>query len=132
VKHRLGDPLVGEVFQQRIQECDRRIGWNHRSPSVTLFQLANQRSGIDTGLAVGIGKDQLRQKLDPWFRQLAAFRRTVVNPHVRDAPVAQYGTHLAAVGRADRTHDLKRSFGRHTGSSKADRRKLKPESGLIV
>ena len=104
VEHRLGQPLVGVVLDQLVQERQRRIGGDQAAPGVGLLEALDERRGVGDRLQLAAQVRQVegRQQRDLGARQIP--QGGVVGQHeaVGDAAVAQHGQHLAGVGRSRR------------------------------
>ena len=112
VEHRLGEPFVGVVLDERVEEREHRVGRNHRAPGVRLLQPAGERARIDLG-DVGTGDHELRQQLDAGARQRAMLGRIEHHPRVRNPPIAQHRAKLPAVRRAGHPDDSQPAVRRH-------------------
>ena len=101
MEHGFGQPFVGEVFEQGVYKCQRRIGRYHAAPGKGRLKAADQRRRIGDRLRLAIGAFKIERgqewRLGRWHTWHTQGRRVQA---VGDAPVAQYGQHFPSVGRA--------------------------------
>ena len=112
MEHRLGQPLVGKVFQQGIDKRQGGVGGQHLAPRVLGLKAAYQRCGVGDGLQRAIGARQVKggQQVRFGHRQ-ARHPRARWHQPVGDAAVAQQRHHLARVGRARNTAEQQGGLG---------------------
>ena len=99
-EHRLGQPFVGEVFQQVGDEGLRRAIRQHRTVPVACLEIVDQRGGIVGIVPVGILQDRDDRRLDLGQR-LA--RGGAVLPDEGNAAIAQQRAHFLRIGRTQCT-----------------------------
>ena len=104
VEHRLGEPFVGIVLEQVVEEADDRIGRQHRAADVLALEPADQRRGVDHRLdhARGIGQVERGQQLHRRRGHRVGRRAVADEKAVGQMAVAQHRQHLAGVGGARR------------------------------
>ena len=114
---RKAGPLVGVVLDQRVDEGQRRIGRDDRSPRERRLEPADQRRAVDLGALGALGRTALsreyeqRHQRDRRAGNVHVLGRVADDPAVRDAPEAQHRAQLAAVGRTGRADDLEAGVG---------------------
>ena len=101
VKHRLGQPLVGVVFEQIVDERDHRIAGDDGTWLERLFEASNQRGRVHDRLDLPtlVGQKKRRDQLHLRPRQLIAAREPLKNA-VGNLPIPEKRQHLLGVRRA--------------------------------
>ena len=106
MKHGFGEPLIGIVFEQLVDESQRGITGHDFACAEGVFEMADERRGIDAGfkLAVFAGQVKDRQELDFRARQVSFCLLRADDQLIGDAPIAQYSEHFARIGRTRHAH----------------------------
>ena len=104
MEHGLGQPLVGIVLDQLVQEGHGRVVRQHAAPFELPLQPPDDRRGIHHRLQLPlvVGQVEGRQQLHLRPRQIGQGLTARGQEAVGDAPVAQHPEHLAGVGRSGR------------------------------
>jgi hypothetical protein len=108
VEHRLREPLVAVVLDERVDEGHDRIRRHHLATRHPLLQLAQLEGGVDHGAVCAAplaGEDENGDEGNGNVRGIAVLLRVPDDELEGNAPVAQQGAHLARVGRAGRTDE---------------------------
>jgi len=97
-EHRLGQPFVGEVFEQVGDEGLGPIRRHDAALGMARFEVIDQRGGIVGEAAVGIFQHRDHRRLHRPQRRLPP--RGFVDPDVGQPPIAQQRADLLRIGRA--------------------------------
>ena len=115
VVHQLGHPLVGEVLDQSVDECERAVRRREVTARVLGFESVDLRARVDHRLdesTLVVGEGEHRDDLDRYVGEVVP-PGVAQHPPERQAPVAQHRSHLHGVRRAEGAADRDREWTAH-------------------